>query len=98
MVGLGETIDEITELFHQIYETGTQIVTVGQYLRPTANHMTEVRFYHPDEFKNIAEIGYKIGFAHVESGPLVRSSYKAFSQSQKLVGNHKAEAGGGHIV
>ncbi len=89
MVGLGETMEEITELFHQIYETGTQIVTVGQYLRPTANHMTEVRFYHPDEFKEIAEIGYKIGFAHVEAGPLVRSSYKAFSQSQKLVGGRK---------
>lgn len=87
MVGLGETLEEITELMHRIYETGTQIVTVGQYLRPTAHHMNEVRFYHPDEFKQIAAIGYDIGFRHVEAGPLVRSSYKAFSQSQKLIEN-----------
>lgn len=87
MVGLGETLEEITELMHQIHQTGTQIVTVGQYLRPTANHMNEVRFYHPDEFKQIAVIGYDIGFGHVEAGPLVRSSYKAFSLSQKLIKN-----------
>lgn len=88
MVGLGETQPEITELMHRIYDTGTQILTVGQYLRPTAGHMTEARFFHPDEFKQIAAIGYGIGFAHVEAGPLVRSSYKAFSQSQKLIENH----------
>ncbi len=85
MVGLGETIDEITELFGQIKETGTQIVTVGQYLSPSKNHLPEEKFYHPDEFKEIARIGREIGFALVESGPLVRSSYKAFSQAKGLL-------------
>ncbi len=85
MVGLGETLEEITELLRLIYDTGTQIVTVGQYLRPSPGHMTETRFYHPDEFRQIAAIGRDIGLAHVEAGPLVRSSYKAFSQSQKLL-------------
>lgn len=85
MVGLGETIEEITELFKMIHETGTQIVTVGQYLSPSENHIEETRFYHPDEYKELERIGYDIGFDHVEAGPLVRSSYKAFSQSKGLI-------------
>lgn len=85
MVGLGETLEEITELFRQIRDTGTQIVTVGQYLSPSVDHLEEVKFYHPDEYKEIARIGYDIGFEHVEAGPLVRSSYKAFSQSKNII-------------
>jgi len=85
MVGLGETTDEIIELMHQIYATGTDLVTIGQYLRPSLSHLPVERFYHPDEFKELARIGMKIGFAHVESGPLVRSSYKAFHQSKQLL-------------
>jgi lipoic acid synthetase len=85
MVGHGETLDEIVELMEQIFMTGTQIVTVGQYLRPSEAHTPVKKFYHPDEFAEIAEIGKKIGFAHVESGPLVRSSYKAFDQSKELL-------------
>ncbi|MFH2036030.1 MAG: lipoyl synthase [Candidatus Zixiibacteriota bacterium] len=85
MVGLGETIDEIQGLFEQIYSTGCQIVTVGQYLSPSGKHLPEEMFYSPGQFKEIEKIGYKIGFAHIEAGPLVRSSYKAFSQSQKLI-------------
>jgi len=85
MVGLGETLEEITELFKQIRETGTQIVTVGQYLSPSEDHLEEVKFYHPDEYKEISRIGYETGFEHVEAGPLVRSSYKAFSQSKSII-------------
>jgi lipoic acid synthetase len=85
MVGMGETIDEIIELLHQVYATGTDIVTIGQYLRPSLYHLPVERFYHPDEFNELARIGMEIGFAHVESGPLVRSSYKAFNQSRKLL-------------
>ena len=89
MVGLGETSDEIVELLHQIYETGTEIVTIGQYLRPSKFHMSEQRFYRPEEFNEFAKIGEDIGFAHVEAGPLVRSSYKAFSQSRKILDNRQ---------
>ncbi len=85
MVGLGETVDEIKELFSQIHATGCQILTVGQYLSPSEKHLPEVMFYSPGQFKEIEKIGYQVGFAHVEAGPLVRSSYKAFSQSEKLI-------------
>ncbi len=85
MVGLGETFEELVELMHQIYETGTDIVTIGQYLRPSPAHLPIERYYTPDEFKELARIGTEIGFGHVESGPLVRSSYKAFNQSKKLL-------------
>ncbi len=85
MVGLGETMEEIVELLRQIKETGTQIVTVGQYLSPSTNHLAVARFYHPEEFREIKQIGERLGLAHVESGPLVRSSYKAFSQSRNLI-------------
>ncbi len=85
MVGLGETGDEIVELLHQIYASGTDIVTIGQYLRPSGFHLPIERFYTPEEFAEMAEIGRQIGFAHVEAGPLVRSSYKAFNQSKKLL-------------
>ncbi|MFQ6008447.1 MAG: lipoyl synthase [Candidatus Zixiibacteriota bacterium] len=85
MVGLGETSDEVIELLQQVYAAGADIVTIGQYLRPSLYHLPVERFYHPDEFKELARIGREIGFAHVESGPLVRSSYQAFNQSRKLL-------------
>lgn len=91
MVGLGETKDEIVELYEQIHDTGTQIVTVGQYLMPSKDHLPEEKLYTPDEFRELAAIGREIGFGHVEAGPLVRSSYKAFSQSKKLL-NKSASA------
>ncbi|UCG60769.1 MAG: lipoyl synthase [Candidatus Zixiibacteriota bacterium] len=87
MVGLGETIDELIELMHQIRATGCDIVTIGQYLRPSLLHLPVEKYYHPEEFEKLAEIGRSIGFGHVEAGPLVRSSYKAFNQSSKLLGN-----------
>ncbi|MEW6052026.1 MAG: lipoyl synthase [Candidatus Zixiibacteriota bacterium] len=85
MVGLGETTDELVELMHQIYAAGVDIVTIGQYLRPSLAHLPVERFYRPDEFVELARIGKEIGFAHVESGPLVRSSYKAFHQSKRIL-------------
>ncbi len=85
MVGLGETADEIVELMHEIKGTGTDILTVGQYLRPSPIHLPVEKFYHPDEFVRIAEVGKDIGFGHVEAGALVRSSYKAFHQSNSLL-------------
>lgn len=86
MVGLGETIDEVVELMYQIYATGCDIVTIGQYLRPSPDHLPVERYYHPDEFAELARIGMEeIGLAHVEAGPMVRSSYKAFNQSKKIL-------------
>lgn len=85
MVGVGETTEEIVELMHQCYAAGVDIFTIGQYLRPSLEHLPVEKFYHPDEFAGLARIGREIGFAHVESGALVRSSYKAFNQSDGLL-------------
>jgi lipoic acid synthetase len=85
MVGLGETVDEMVELMHQIYASGCDILTIGQYLRPSLSHLPVERFYRPEDFAELASIGRQIGFGHVEAGPLVRSSYKAFHQSQTLL-------------
>lgn len=85
MIGLGERIDEIVETMNQVYAAGVDILTIGQYLRPSPEHLPIERFYHPDEFAQLAQIGREIGFAHVESGPLVRSSYKAFNQSKRIL-------------
>jgi len=75
MTGLGETMDEIMEVITDIYKTGCDILTVGQYLRPrTENHPVE-KYYTPEEFATIREFALGLGFTHVESGPLVRSSY-----------------------
>jgi lipoyl synthase len=77
MVGLGETHDEMVEAFGQLREQGVQVLTVGQYLRPTERHLPVVRYWHPDEFKALEEAAYALGFDHVAAGPLVRSSYHA---------------------
>ncbi len=77
MVGLGEDRDELVATFRDLREVGCAILTVGQYLRPSAEHAPMVRYYHPDEFRELKEIALELGFAHVESGPLVRSSYHA---------------------
>lgn len=84
MVGLGETVDEIRATLHDLREHEVDILTVGQYLRPTAKHVPIDRYVHPDEFSELREYGFAIGFAHVESGPLVRSSYHAHEQSELL--------------
>jgi lipoic acid synthetase len=77
MVGLGEEHDELVQTFRDLRESGCGILTVGQYLRPTPEHAPMVRYYHPDEFFELKRIALDLGFVHVESGPLVRSSYHA---------------------
>ena len=75
MLGIGETKEEVIQSMRDLVEVGTDILTLGQYLQPTKKHLPVLRFVHPDEFAELREIGYRIGFDYVESGPLVRSSY-----------------------
>jgi lipoic acid synthetase len=77
MVGLGETHDEMVATFEILREHGVQVLTVGQYLRPTERHLPIVRYWHPDEFTALEEAAYALGFDHIAAGPLVRSSYHA---------------------
>ncbi|MEO8258133.1 MAG: lipoyl synthase [Acidobacteriota bacterium] len=77
MVGLGETHDELVDTFADLRRVGCGILTIGQYLRPSSGHAAMVRYYHPDEFRALKQIALELGFVHVESGPLVRSSYHA---------------------
>jgi lipoic acid synthetase len=77
MVGLGETHEEMVDAFGQLREKGVQVLTVGQYLRPTERHLPVVRYWHPDEFKALEQAAYDLGFEHIAAGPLVRSSYHA---------------------
>src|SRR5688572_21953927 len=81
MVGLGEEHDEIVGVFDDLRRVGVSILTIGQYLRPSAKHAAMTRYYHPDEFVNLKRIALAKGFVHVESGPLVRSSYHAHEQA-----------------
>jgi lipoic acid synthetase len=77
MVGIGETPDEVLETLADVRETGVEIITLGQYMQPTAKHLEVDRWVHPDEFAAYREHALALGFAHCESGPLVRSSYHA---------------------
>src|SRR5215203_376252 len=77
MVGLGETLEEMVDAFGQLRAQGVQVLTVGQYLRPTERHLPVVRYWHPDEFKALEDAAYALGFDHIAAGPLVRSSYHA---------------------
>jgi lipoic acid synthetase len=80
MLGLGETREEILAAMRDLAAQGTDILTLGQYLQPTREHLPIERYVHPDEFAEYKTQGEQMGFAHVESGPLVRSSYHAFEQ------------------
>jgi lipoyl synthase len=81
MVGLGETITELIEVFQHLGSRGVDILTVGQYLRPSRDHLPISRFYTPQEFEFLKQEALRLGFCHVESGPLVRSSYHAHEQA-----------------
>ena len=81
MVGLGEEHDEIVTVFDDLRRVGVSILTIGQYLRPSPAHAPMTRYYHPDEFAALKRIALERGFVHVESGPLVRSSYHAHEQA-----------------
>jgi len=81
MLGLGEEWDEILTTLRDLRNVGCAILTLGQYLRPSQAHLPMTRYYHPDEFRQLRDIALDMGFAHVESGPLVRSSYHAHEQA-----------------
>jgi lipoic acid synthetase len=82
MVGLGETMGELVEVFRDLGSRSVDILTVGQYLRPSRDHLPISRFYTPEEFEDLKEEALRFGFRHVESGPLVRSSYHAHEQAE----------------
>ena len=86
MVGLGETTDELIEVFRDLGSRRVDILTVGQYLRPSKDHLPMARFYTPAEFVSLKEEALKFGFKHVESGPMVRSSYHAHEQADVAAG------------
>jgi lipoic acid synthetase len=89
MVGLGEEPEEMIEAFSILREHGVQVLTVGQYLRPTENHLPVARYWHPDEFAALERTANEMGFESVASGPLVRSSYHA-DQSAREVAERRA--------
>ena len=80
IVGMGETNEEVRGVMRDLRTVGCDIMTIGQYLRPTKQHLPVARYYHPDEFAAFKAEGLSLGFSHVESGPLVRSSYHADRQ------------------
>ena len=85
MVGLGETFDELLAVLRDLSAARVDIATIGQYLRPTRDHLPVSRYYTPDEFAALKREGERLGIRHVESGPLVRSSYHAHEQSRDIV-------------
>ncbi|HEX8751185.1 MAG TPA: lipoyl synthase [Nitrospira sp.] len=82
IVGMGETLDEVRGVLHDLRAVKCDIVTIGQYLQPTRHHLPVARFYDPAEFAQLKTQGFAMGFTHVESGPLVRSSYHAEQQAR----------------
>jgi lipoic acid synthetase len=92
MVGVGESWDELLDCMTRIAAAGCQILTIGQYLAPSETHLPVERYYSPDEFDLLTLAGEAMGFAHVESGPLVRSSYHAFDQVSKMEEKHAGGA------
>jgi lipoic acid synthetase len=83
MVGLGETFDEVVAVIRDLREVDCQILTIGQYLRPSLAHLPMARYWTPEEFRELKRIALDAGFGHVESGPLVRSSYHAHEQADR---------------
>src|SRR4029078_3676892 len=81
MYGLGESPEELLEVFEALAGAGVDILTVGQYLPPTPDHLQIERYWHPDEFADLKQAALAVGFRHVEAGPLVRSSYHAEEQA-----------------
>ena len=92
MVGLGEEREELVATFRDLREVGCRILTVGQYLRPSIDHAPMIRYYHPDEFRDLKRTALDLGFVHVESGPLVRSSYHAHETADAYIAATSPEA------
>jgi lipoic acid synthetase len=85
MLGLGETFEEVVEVMRDLSELDVDILTIGQYLQPSKKHLPIERYYHPDEFAELKRIGLEeLGYKWIESGPLVRSSYRAAEQVRTL--------------
>jgi lipoic acid synthetase len=84
MAGLGETFEELLAVLKDLSVVGVELVTIGQYLRPSGEQLPVARFYSPQEFSTLKQEGLRLGIRHVESGPLVRSSYHAHEQTQQL--------------
>lgn len=97
MLGVGEQWDEILQAMDDLREVDCNILTLGQYLQPTPKHMPIERYVHPDEFAKLKEEGQKRGFRHVESGPLVRSSYHAHEQTDSAIAADQAPATGNKL-
>jgi lipoic acid synthetase len=93
MLGLGEEPAEVSEVLRELAGLGCDIVTLGQYLRPSNHHLPVVRYVHPDEFAAFQKEALELGIAHVESGPLVRSSYHADGQAEMILALRAAAAG-----
>jgi lipoic acid synthetase len=89
MVGLGEESAELVDVFRHLRQVGVSILTIGQYLRPSPSHAPMTRYYHPDEFRALKREALGLGFVHVESGPLVRSSYHAHEQADAFERAHR---------
>ena len=85
MLGLGETTEEVESVMRDLVAHGCDILTLGQYLQPTAQHLPVIRYYPPSEFSTLKKEGLRLGFHHVEAGPLVRSSYHAEEQADRVV-------------
>ena len=94
MVGLGEETDEIVAVFGDLRRAGVSILTIGQYLRPSAQHAPMTRYYHPTEFAALKRIALDKGFVHVGSGPLVRSSYHAHEQADAFEASRTVQDSG----
>jgi lipoic acid synthetase len=87
MLGVGETIEEVEQVMRDLRAHDCDMLTLGQYLQPSKHHLPLVRYVHPDEFDRLGELGYQLGFTHVASGPMVRSSYHADQQAKDVVGH-----------
>jgi len=85
MLGLGETIEEVEQVMQDLRDHDVDMLTLGQYLQPSKHHLPVDRFVHPDEFEALREVGEKLGFGQVASGPMVRSSYHADQQAAGLL-------------
>ncbi len=82
MLGHGETCQEVVQTMTDLRETGCRMLSLGQYLQPTRTHLEVMEYIHPDVFAEYKQIGEGLGFDHVESGPLVRSSFRADEQAR----------------
>jgi len=85
MLGLGESLDEVIDVMHDLYRHDCNMITLGQYLQPSQHHLPVERYVTPEEFAQLEKIGYEIGFRNVASGPMVRSSYHADVQAQEQI-------------